>query len=123
MKIALNLLVLRCRDLVACKTFYEQLGFEFHQEQHGTGPVHYVAQLEGMVFELYPLKQEAVVDQTRLGFRLSLEGSLDALLDHAKIEIISRYEFQQQWILVVQDPDGRKVELSSIQTESTEFTD
>ncbi|WP_339736311.1 VOC family protein [uncultured Gimesia sp.] len=116
MEIELNLLVLRCRDLETCKIFYEQLGFSFLREQHKSGPIHYAAELGELVFELYPLKLGAAVDQTRLGFRLSVEGSLDALLDRVKIDIISRYEFQQRRILVVQDPDGRKVELSSILT-------
>ncbi len=118
MEIALNLLVLRCRNLETCKTFYEQLSFSFQREQHGSGPVHYAAELEGLVLELYPLKQDTPPDQTRLGFRLSVEGSLEELLARAKIDILSRYDFQQQRILVVQDPEGRKVELNSIQIES-----
>lgn len=117
MGIELNLLVLRCRDLETCKRFYEQLGFSFLKEQHGTGPLHYATELGGLVFELYPLKLGAAVDQTRLGFRLSVEGSLEERLNRAKIDIISRYEFQQRRILVVQDPDGRKVELSPILTD------
>lgn len=112
MEIKLNLLVLRCRDLDVSKAFYEQLGFSFEKEQHGSGPMHYVAELDGLVFELYPLKQGIQSDQTRLGFRFALTSKFSVLLDRVKIKVISTYEFQQQKILVIQDPDGRKVELS-----------
>lgn len=37
----LNLLVLRCRDIEATRTFYTQLGLTFTREQHGSDPVHY----------------------------------------------------------------------------------
>ncbi len=108
----LNLLVLRCQDLSASKKFYEQLGFQFHKEQHRTGPVHYAAQLEEMVFELYPLKPGAAVDQTRLGFRLSVEGDLKERLDRAGIKICDFTHHPKYSVYVVQDPDGRKVVLS-----------
>lgn len=108
----LNLLVLRCRDLEACKRFYEQLGFEFQQEQHRTGPVHYAAQLEGMVFELYPLSEGAELELTRLGFQLSFEGDLRESLDRAGIGICNVLKHAESFVYVVQDPEGRKVVLS-----------
>ena len=51
----LNLLVIRCRDLEASRIFYESLGATFSLEKHGAGPEHYAGELEGLVFELYPL--------------------------------------------------------------------
>ncbi|QDT42191.1 Glyoxalase-like domain protein [Gimesia alba] len=108
----LNLLVLRCRDLAACKTFYEHLGFSFQREQHGTGPIHYAAQLEGLVFELYPLSEGAELELTRLGFRLSVEGDLREILDRAGIAVLNVLPHAEYPVYVVQDPEGRKVVLS-----------
>jgi catechol 2,3-dioxygenase-like lactoylglutathione lyase family enzyme len=88
----LNLLVLRCRDIVATRAFYEGMGIGllFTQEQHGAGPDHYSAQLDGgLVLELYPAKGDT--DNTRLGFGTG-GGNCR----------------------VVEDPDGRNVELHGI---------
>lgn len=84
---ALNLLVLRCRDIEDTRQFYETLGIRFRQEQHGTGPVHYAAELGGLVLEPYPTKGEP--DNTRLGFKLGTGETCRVLAD----------------------PDGRKVEV------------
>jgi len=107
----LNLLVLRCRDIEVSREFYEQLGFEFEREQHGPGPVHYAAVFEGMVFELYPLKEGEPADRSRLGFAVNLETDLRESLDDAGIVIVSHYEVDQELVFVVEDPDGRKVEV------------
>ncbi|MDQ5768756.1 hypothetical protein [Thiothrix subterranea] len=83
----LNLLVLRCRDIDTTRAFYEGLGIPFIPEQHGNGAPHYAAILsDGLVLELYPAKGEP--DNTRLGFQFGGE--------HQRI---------------VQDPDGRYVEI------------
>lgn len=108
----LNLLVLRCRDIETSRLFYEHLGIEFQKEKHGSGPEHYASVFEGMVFELYPLKGDEPVDRSRLGFAVNLETDLKESLEAADIEIFSSYEFDGRLIFVVQDPDGRKVELS-----------
>ncbi len=107
----LNLLVLRCRDIDVSREFYEQLGLEFEQEQHGSGPVHYAAVFEGMVFELYPLKEGEPADLSRLGFAVNLETDLRESLEDAGIAILSQYEVDQEPVFVVEDPDGRKVEV------------
>lgn len=87
--VKLNLLVLRCRDIQASKQFYEGLGMQFVQEQHGNGPAHFAAECDGMVFELYPLKPSEAADNIRLGFQT------DTVRER----------------ILVTDPDGRKVEL------------
>lgn len=107
----LNLLVLRCRKLAECKSFYEQLGFDFCREQHRTGPVHYAAQLDGLVLELYPLSAGAAIELTRLGFRLSLEGDLREHLNRTGIPVLNVLKHSWYSEYVVQDPEGRKVVL------------
>lgn len=107
----LNLLVLRCRDIDVSRGFYEQLGLVFEREQHGSGPVHYAAVFAGMVFELYSLKEGEPADRSRLGFAVNLETDLRESLDDAGMAIVSQYEVDQEPVFVVEDPDGRKVEV------------
>ncbi|MFG6178299.1 VOC family protein [Halomonas sp. THAF12] len=102
----LNLLVLRCQALEASKRFYERLGFRFVKEQHGNGPVHYASEEAGMVFELYPLREGESVDNTRLGFRVP---DLEEIV--APLETLNRDIIADEVIHIVQDPDGRNVEL------------
>lgn len=103
----IDLLVLRCGELLASKQFYEQLGFSFVEEQYGCGPVHYSSQDAGFVFELYPLAGSGSVDNTRIGF--SVEGVGHII---SGFNLAGQYEFDGRQVYVVQDPDGRKVELS-----------
>lgn len=120
MDLKLNLLVIRCRDIEVSRLFYEQLGVEFQKEKHGSGPEHYAVMFDDMVFELYPLKEGEPVDRSRLGFAVNLETDLKESLDAAEIEIVSCYEFDGRLIFVVQDPDGRKVELSQSEPKESE---
>lgn len=91
----LNLLVLRCRDIEATRTFYTQLGLTFIREQHGNGSVHYSTYLGWLLLELYPTQGEP--DNVRLGFNIP-----PALL--------AQFNTNAQGC---RDPDGRFVELSA----------
>jgi catechol 2,3-dioxygenase-like lactoylglutathione lyase family enzyme len=88
--VKLNLLVIRCRDIHASKAFYETLGIDFIEEQHGNSPIHYAANVDGTIFELYPLKTSEAADNIRLGF-----------ISPCITETI-----------IFTDPDGRKVEVT-----------
>lgn len=103
----INLLVLRCKELQVSKQFYELLGFRFVKEQHGDGPVHYSSQDAGFVFELYPLGDGGSLDSSRLGFFLE---NLSHILPG--LDLKGQYQFDGKQIYIVQDPDGRKIELS-----------
>ena len=105
----LNLLVLRCKNIELTKAFYEKLGLKFVKEKHGKGVEHYATYVGEMVLELYPLKKGLEIEQSRLGFSVELH-----CLESMKDEAISCYEFNGQNIVVVQDPDGRKVELQAL---------
>jgi len=106
----LNLLVLRCKDIKKSKIFYEKLGLDFIKEQHGKGAVHYSTHLEDMIIELYPLKEESEIENTRLGFTLD-SNNIEIYLENNHIPISSHYEFNAIKTFVVIDPDNRKVEL------------
>jgi len=102
----LNLLVLRCKNIQVTKAFYEKLGLIFVQEQHGKGAVHYATYVDEMVLELYPLKEGFEIEQSRLGFSVA-----NGFIENMQDDVVSQYEFNGQKVFVVQDPDGRKVEL------------
>lgn len=109
----LNLLVLRSMNPEETVCFYTKLGLQFQAEQHGRGPMHWAADVEGIVFEVYPAKDQADVNcSTRLGFQvIDVAMVVNALREavqgnHSDVQ-------QSPWGIraVVCDPDGRRVEL------------
>src|SRR3954452_17372949 len=50
----LSLLTLRTADVETALSFYRALGFEFVEEQHGTGPRHHSSKAGSTVLEIYP---------------------------------------------------------------------
>ncbi len=102
----LNLLVLRCKNVEITKAFYEKLGLTFIKEKHGKGVEHYSTYVGALVLELYPLKEDTEIEQSRLGFSVATQ-----YLNLMQSEMISSYMFDGIEVMVLQDPDGRKVEL------------
>ncbi len=109
----LNLIVIRSLEATRVVTFYQLLGITFKEEQHGRGPVHWAADLEGLVIEVYPAKTADEVDKTtRLGFELEDVVATVETLRSADVEIVSDVkESGRSLRAVVRDPDGRSVEL------------
>ena len=103
----ISLIVIRCENLEKSKVFYESLGLTFKKEKHGNGVEHYSSEQNNIVFELYPNKGLAPNDNIRLGFKVK---SINILIK--RLEIIGSYEFNNNTIYIVKDPDNRKVELS-----------
>ncbi len=86
-----NLLVIYTGQLEACREFYVELGLPLVREQHGSGPVHYAAELTGgLVIEFYPGHLDRATGRLRLGFTV-IGGDLEPG-DH-----------------ILTDPDGRTV--------------
>lgn len=110
----INLLVIRTADITTLAKFYEQLGISFHYHQHGNGPFHYSAELEGLVFEIYPLlkSQKNADSSLRLGFDIDNLDDLILKLKQAQVEIIKN-PTHTDWgyVAIIKDPDGRKIEL------------
>lgn len=109
----LNLLVIRSLEPSKAVAFYEAIGLHFQGEQHGKGPVHWAAENDGVVVEIYPAESAGEVDRTtRLGFNVEDALSVVAKLREQDVEVVSDLK-QTQWGLraVVKDPDGRSVEL------------
>ena len=109
---SLNLLVLRCRDLEASRTFYELLGLRFTKHAHGAGPEHYAHEDERGVFELYPTSALDAAGATGLGFAVAdLEGARASLAAAAlKPSVIRDNPWGRSF--VVRDPDERRVEVT-----------
>lgn len=109
----LNLIVIRSIEPSRTVQFYKMLDMDFQEEQHGSGPVHWAADSDGVVLEIYPAKSVEEVDATtRLGFVVKDAASVLNTLRLSDIEIISDLK-QTKWGLraVVRDSDGRSVEL------------
>ena len=112
----LHLLVIRTADPTKLKEQYEQLGFEFDYHQHGKGPMHYASEQDEFVFEIYPLAKsmEKADASTRLGFEVdNLEETITALED-SNWKILSQPK-NTAWGMtaIIQDLDGRKIELKN----------
>jgi catechol 2,3-dioxygenase-like lactoylglutathione lyase family enzyme len=117
---ALSLLVLRTADLARSLRFYRALGLQLVEEQHGNGPVHYACELGATVLELYPAQPGSAPDRrtggaTMLGFRVdSLSQTMQALAALDVPVLAPPSESSTRLRALVQDPDGRAVEIQEM---------
>lgn len=111
----ISLIVLYSADLNRSKAFYERLGLRFTPERHGQGPQHFSCHLGDSVFEIYPLKKEALAqNKVRIGFFVP---SVDEALERIKetgLRLVSPPQ-DSPWgrRAVVEDPEGNAVEITS----------
>lgn len=111
--VRLSLLVLKTHQLERLCSFYQALGMALQPEQHGSGPLHYSAELNGLILELYPLPlDQAVCRDVRLGFTVTNLNGLLASLEAIGTEVAAAPR-SGPWgrRAIVRDPDGRAVEL------------
>ena len=115
----LNLLVIKTHQLDKIKAQYELLGFDFIYHNRGNRPFHYSAELDGLIFEIYPLPKNKLIadDTTRLGFSIKNVTTKIAELKNTNWKIAADIS-ETKWgtRAVIQDLDGRKVELISSKT-------
>jgi catechol 2,3-dioxygenase-like lactoylglutathione lyase family enzyme len=113
----LNLIVLRVSNLESSLRFYQALGLEFVQEQHGKGLVHYACELDNLVIELYPGKEAAPLNYksagaTWLGFQVDSIDLVLELLNTLPVTILTPLrDTPRGRRILIQDPDGRAIEL------------
>ncbi len=114
MALSLSLLVLKTSQLDRLKAFYECIGCEFVKEKHGKGPIHYAAEIEECLLELYPIPagKDSGASTVRVGFRVERLDEVITLFREQALSI-DQTPVQSPWgyRAVVIDPDGRKVEL------------
>ncbi|MBC9909245.1 VOC family protein [Chitinophaga varians] len=111
----LQLLVVKTNQPDQLAAFYTQLGIEFEYHRHGKGPFHYASKNGTPVMEIYPLPASVTVpdNTTRLGFAVPRLDALIARLQELQMTVLTM-PVKTEWgyAAVVQDPDGRKVELT-----------
>jgi lactoylglutathione lyase len=110
-----SLIVIKTDKLQAQSEFYSRLGFSFEYHKHGNGPYHYASSGAGTVLEIYPLPKGITSpdNTTRLGFSVENLDDLinDLTLYGAKI-VSTPAKTEWGYSAVVQDHDGRKIELN-----------
>lgn len=111
--VSINLVVLRAPDLERAVAFYSAFGFTFTKHAHGKGPEHYAAELDTMVFELYPqTSEEASTRHVRIGFQVPDASAVIQRLEDNGGKIVSPLK-DSPWGLraVIDDPFGHRIEL------------
>lgn len=113
--VSLTLLVLKTHQVEQLRAFYQNLGVDLIEEQHGKGPVHFAGRASAVVIEVYPLLDygSPVDSSTRLGFVVENVADVIRALEGIGTKIVmppkeTAWGFQA----VVKDPDGRSVELT-----------
>ena len=111
--VLLKLIVLKTHDVEGLRRFYQTLGIEFVEEQHGAGPLHYAGTVGETVMEVYPLANGKVVDDSlRLGFAIENLDERLARIDEAGGQLLRPLK-ETAWgkMALAANPDGRRVEL------------
>ena len=113
--ITCNLLVIRARDMNRAREFYKALGLELVQHSHGSGPIHLASEVEGQVFEIYPLEgNDLPTSSARIGFSVpSVDDAYRALIAAGGQNVSSPRDSPWGRRAVVADPDGHRVELTA----------
>lgn len=112
-KPTLNLIVIKTDKIQQQVEFYSTLGLEFEHHKHGKGPYHY-STTNHPVLEIYPLPKETrEADYTTcLGFTVEDVNQIVENLRKKGFKIISKPSTSEcGYGAVVQDIDGRKIEL------------
>jgi lactoylglutathione lyase len=109
----LNLIVLRSANLEEAAKFYREIGFVFIRHAHGSGPEHYAAEVNGMVFEIYPISaKSSSTTGARIGFKVESVEDVVAKLSKIGATVVAP-PADSEWgrRAVVKDFDGHSVEL------------
>jgi catechol 2,3-dioxygenase-like lactoylglutathione lyase family enzyme len=112
----LVLVVLRSPNIDRAVAFYRQMGLPFSRHSHGSGPIHYASEVNGMVFEIYPMTpKSAPTTGTRVGFLVDHVDEVVAKLSKIGAEILRTPE-DCEWgrRAVVRDLDGHTIELITV---------
>ena len=111
-----NLLVLRSADIDRAAVFYQQLGLRFTRHAHGSGPVHFSSEVDGFVFEIYPMTSVSKpTDGTRIGFRVeSVDAAITSLTQLGAKIVTAPADSEWGRRAVAKDFDGHSVELLTI---------
>jgi catechol 2,3-dioxygenase-like lactoylglutathione lyase family enzyme len=116
--IGVGAIVLFSDDPVKTADFYRAIGLELAAEDHGDGPVHFAAELEGCHFAVYGSESAGRAPGPRVGgctfVGLTVESVVAALQvarDFGAVVIQDPEPYLWGLRAVVFDPDGRPLEL------------
>jgi predicted lactoylglutathione lyase len=109
----LNLVVLRSSNLEEAARFYREIGLVFSRHAHGSGPEHYASEVNGLVFEIYPLSaKSSPTTGTRIGFKIeSVDDLVDKLSKIGATVVTPPSDSEWGRRAVVKDFDGHTIEL------------
>ncbi len=116
-KLNVALIVIKTRDLELVKRFYGYLGFNFQEIVDGKGrrDYHYASIGSEFILELRPLEPYSalLVSHVRLGFFVENIHAVVGRMHLKGIELAEPLQATEQgsWHAIVQDPDGRHIEL------------
>ena len=111
----LNLVVLRSVDIDRAAQFYQRMGLSFTRHAHGSGPEHYSSEVNGIVFEIYPLTPKSEpTTSTRIGFSVDSVDEIVPMLSQLGAKVVVA-PTDSEWgrRAVVKDLDGHSVELTT----------
>jgi lactoylglutathione lyase len=114
----INLVVVKTSRPHELASFYKQMGIKFESHRHGNGPIHYAAEIDSVVFEIYPLPRdrEQANDTLRLGFTVdNLDEVIERLKNSAGKIIKEAVMTEWGYMAIIEDLDGRKIELKDRQ--------
>jgi len=115
----LNLVVIRSKAIDRAVGFYKEMGLLFTQHRHGSGPLHYTSDVDGLIFEIYPLKpDQPPTTGTRIGFHVDDVDRVVGMLSKIGATIVTPPS-DSEWgrRAVVRDLDGHVVELTTPKTQ------
>lgn len=114
MQPTLSLLVLRSAVPERLAAFYAHLGVTFEKHRHGSGPVHFSATLNGLVFEIYPLTEgEAGPRGLRIGFAVEdVAGMFATWVEAGGAAVVPPKMSEWGLRAVLDDPEGHRIELT-----------
>jgi len=110
----LKLIVIRTDEMKRLADFYSLLGLTFEYHKHNNSPLHYSAAIGQTVLEIYPLTKSQSEADKNLRLVFSIDNFDSVILKLKDIESIFSLEPSQTdfgFITIIEDPDGRKIEL------------
>ncbi|SFP55333.1 hypothetical protein SAMN03159463_04431 [Mesorhizobium sp. NFR06] len=109
----ISFVTLFARDVELTAEVYRRLGFDFTQEQHGSGRSHLAATNVGIVLEIYP-GDDAVSPGVMIGVDIAdLDEVRDKLL-RAEIPVLRDIDpASGPRSMIASDPEGRKIFIRS----------
>ena len=112
--VQINLIVIRSANIDRSAEFYGLLGLQLIKHSHGSGPMHYAAEMGAQVFEIYPIQKENETSVgARIGFKVEgLDAAVERLQEAGGRVISSPKESPWGRRAVLADLDGHRIELT-----------